>query len=216
MARALPRIETPRTIVLLPDRGFAGRMIDYYRRNQEHLAPWEPQRGGEFWTLEWWENQLDLNVREFHDDHGARMVILGRDDPEQRVIGVVNLSNLVRGSFQAGTLGYSIDREVEGRGVMFEALEAVVHYAFSTLGLHRVMANYQPCNVRSGRLLERLGFVREGYARAYLHIDGAWRDHVLTARTAPEGSGNARPERGRGGPEKEQGPAGGPAGPLDS
>ena len=61
------------------------------------------------------------------------------------------------------------------------SLLALVIYAFEELQLHRLMANYQPENVRSGRVLERLGFVREGFAQAYLHIDGTWRDHVLTA-----------------------------------
>ena len=62
-------------------------------------------------------------------------------------------------------------------------------YSFDELGLHRIMANHQPENERSARLLERLGFEREGYARSYLHIAGAWRDHVLTALVRPESSG---------------------------
>ncbi len=62
---------------------------------------------------------------------------------------------------------------------------ATIDYAFRELRLHRIMANYRPENGRSGRLLERLGFVREGYARDYLFIDGAWRDHVLTSKTNP-------------------------------
>ena len=48
------------------------------------------------------------------------------------------------------------------------------------------MANYMPHNHRSGKLLERLGFEREGYAKDYLLIDGQWRDHVLTALTNKE------------------------------
>jgi ribosomal-protein-alanine N-acetyltransferase len=68
---------------------------------------------------------------------------------------------------------------------MFEALQAGIAYAFDELGFHRVMANYMPVNERSGRLLRRLGFVVEGYARDFLLIDGQWRDHVLTALTAP-------------------------------
>ena len=56
---------------------------------------------------------------------------------------------------------------------------------FDTVGLHRIQANHLPENVRSARLLRRVGFVPEGYARDYLFIDGAWRDHVLTACTNP-------------------------------
>jgi ribosomal-protein-alanine N-acetyltransferase len=65
---------------------------------------------------------------------------------------------------------------------MDEALAAGLDWAFGELGLHRVMANYLPRNERSGRLLARLGFEREGYAREYLKIAGRWEDHVLTAK----------------------------------
>ena len=59
-------------------------------------------------------------------------------------------------------------------------------WCFRNIGLHRVEANYQPSNERSGRLLRSLGFTVEGYARDYLYIDGAWRDHVLTAKIRDE------------------------------
>ena len=82
-------------------------------------------------------------------------------------------------------LGYAIDQAHEGRGLMREALEATIEHAFTVLRLHRIQANYVPENERSGRLLERLGFRREGLAKDYLFIDGRWRDHVLTARLNP-------------------------------
>jgi len=56
---------------------------------------------------------------------------------------------------------------------------------FESLRLHRVQANHLPENLRSARLLQRLGFRVEGSAHAYLFINGAWRDHVLTALTYP-------------------------------
>ncbi len=82
-------------------------------------------------------------------------------------------------------LGYAIDHAHEGQGLMREALEATIEHVFAVLRLHRIQANYVPDNARSGRLLERLGFVREGLAKDYLFIDGAWRDHVLAARLSP-------------------------------
>ena len=62
-----------------------------------------------------------------------------------------------------------------------------IDHVFHALKLHRIMANYMPTNVRSARLLRRLGFVPEGFARDYLFIAGAWQDHVLTALTHPDG-----------------------------
>ncbi|MGC4064140.1 MAG: GNAT family N-acetyltransferase [Polyangiaceae bacterium] len=86
-------------------------------------------------------------------------------------------------SFRACYMGYHVDKEYEGRGYMSEAVTAVIRYAFDELRLHRIMANYMPRNIRSARLLERLGFVREGLARDYLFIGNQWEDHVLTALT---------------------------------
>ena len=68
---------------------------------------------------------------------------------------------------------------------MTEALEATNRQLFDVVKLHRIQANHLPDNVRSSRLLARLGFRREGLAREYLFIRGAWRDHVLTALTNP-------------------------------
>src|SRR5262249_8356125 len=99
------------------------------------------------------------------------------------VMGYANLSNFVRGAFHACYLGYGIGAAHQGKGLMAEALALVIEHAFTELRLHRIMANYLPTNERSARLLRRLGFVKEGYAPRYLFINGAWRDHVLTALT---------------------------------
>ncbi|NJK42460.1 MAG: GNAT family N-acetyltransferase [Aquincola sp.] len=108
-----------------------------------------------------------------------------RDDALS-VIGQIHLSQTSRGVFCSAMLGYAIDPAHEGRGLMREALQAVLADAFSRLGLRRVQANVLPDNTRSLALLDRLGFAREGLAREYLFIDGAWRDHVLTALVNPQ------------------------------
>ena len=103
----------------------------------------------------------------------------------QQMIGACNFSGIIRGAFQACYLGYHIDYAHQGQGLMQEGLEAGIGYMFDTQNLHRIMANYIPGNERSARLLERLGFEREGYAKAYLNIAGRWQDHVLTALVNP-------------------------------
>ena len=107
--------------------------------------------------------------------------------PDGPVVGLANFTQIVRGAFMACSLGYSIDEDRQGQGLMRETLEHAIAYVFDELGLHRVQASYLPTNERSGGLLRRLGFVVEGYARDYIYINGAWRDHVLTARTNPRG-----------------------------
>ena len=99
--------------------------------------------------------------------------------------GLFQIKAAERGVIQRTILGYSIDATYEGLGLAREAVGAIVTYAFETLRLHRVEANYQPSNARSAALLRALEFVIEGYARDYLFLDGAWRDHILTSRTNP-------------------------------
>ncbi|WP_338941435.1 GNAT family N-acetyltransferase [Paraburkholderia sp. 22B1P] len=97
------------------------------------------------------------------------------------MVGDCNFTNIVRGPFQACHLGFSLAKRFEGQGLMREALTSAITYIFDEIGLHRIMANIRPENVRSARLLERLGFEREGLARSYLKINGVWADHVLTS-----------------------------------
>ncbi|MGK0220767.1 MAG: ribosomal-protein-alanine N-acetyltransferase [Planctomycetota bacterium] len=180
MLARFPVLETKHLRLSLPGARAAEAVLEYYLRNQIHLAPWEPRRGPDFFTVAFWAKQLEAAQGEYRRDVGTRLILAQKSEPE-RVIGVANLSNFVRGSFQACHLGYSLDAELQGQGLMAEALKEVIRFAFEDLGLHRIMANYQPHNDRSARVLERLGFIREGFAKDYLYIDGAWRDHVLTA-----------------------------------
>lgn len=98
------------------------------------------------------------------------------------MIGMCNLSQIFYGFFQACYLGYKIDKKYEGKGLMLEAVEGVVRFAFETLRLHRIMANYMPSNARSAKLLKKLGFEIEGRAKKYLLINNVWEDHILTSR----------------------------------
>jgi len=83
---------------------------------------------------------------------------------------------------QAGSLGYWMGQPFARQGYMTAAVRAVVPFAFATLRLHRLEAACIPSNTASIRLLEKTGFLREGYAREYLCINGIWQDHLLYAR----------------------------------
>jgi ribosomal-protein-alanine N-acetyltransferase len=181
-------IETERLVLTMPGRRDAPLMVDYFTRNRAHLSPWEPRYPDGFFTNAYWESRLEDARKELIDDLGLRLVIFRRGDESRRAIGIVNFTAIIRLAFNCTNLGYSIDGEHEGQGLMREGLEASIGHVFSELNLHRIQANYQPDNERSGRLLERLGFVIEGYAKDYLLIDGAYRDHILTSLTNPDWS----------------------------
>ena len=174
---------TPRLRLLLPAPDAAERIIAFYAENRAHLEPWSPPFSEGFFTPEFWRERIGVARAEYEAGNSVRLVLVERDDASERVIGNANLSQIARGPFQACYLGYALAQGAVGKGLMEEALRALIRYAFGEMRLHRIMANYVPTNERSGRLLRRLGFTVEGYARDYLFIDGAWRDHVLTALT---------------------------------
>jgi ribosomal-protein-alanine N-acetyltransferase len=178
-------LETARLAVARTAPEHAAAQLAYYRRNRDHLAAWEPTRPSDFFTLGYWQTVGRVALDEARGDRAHRFCVFRRGDPET-MIASVNLSNVVRGVFAAAHLGYSVDAREQGTGIGTEAVGAVVDFAFAVLRLHRIMANYQPANERSGRLLRRLGFAAEGFARDYLFIGGAWRDHVLTAKVHPD------------------------------
>jgi ribosomal-protein-alanine N-acetyltransferase len=105
---------------------------------------------------------------------------------EGRLAGQVTVDNVVRGAMRSGWLGYWIDRGVAGRGMGSLAVALVCDHAFGAMGLHRLQADIRPENEPSQRLVERLGFTREGVLRRYLDIDGEWRDHLAYALLADD------------------------------
>jgi ribosomal-protein-alanine N-acetyltransferase len=99
------------------------------------------------------------------------------------LVGVINVSEIVRGIFQSGYLGYCAFAPYQGKGYMRAALQGVIAQCFGRHRLHRLEANIQPGNARSIRLIKGLGFRKEGFSERYLKIGGRWRDHERWAIT---------------------------------
>ena len=95
-----------------------------------------------------------------------------------RLVGQMNVSNVVHGVLRSCTVGYWVDRAVAGRGITPTALALVIDHCFTGVGLHRVEVDIRPENAASLRVVEKLGLRREGYYERFLDIDGGWRDHV--------------------------------------
>ncbi len=184
LVRPVPKLNTGHCVLRLPEPAESPAVVAFLKKNRDHLANAGPAWPDDYLTEAYWVNQLTTNLLEFEEERSVRFFIFERSNPEA-VVGYANISNIVKGAFHAGILGYGIDKDKEGRSMMKEALQSVITYGVSALNLHRIMANYQPVNERSGGLLRSLGFTVEGYARDYLLINGRWRDHVLTSITNP-------------------------------
>ncbi len=121
----------------------------------------------------------------------------------ETLLGVFNLSQIFRGNFRSANVGYYGHTAFMGRGYMSEGLELVVRYAFAKIGLHRIEANIQPGNQRSIALVERCGFVKEGFSPRYLKVAGRWRDHERWAITLERWRARAKVRRAANGSSKE-------------
>ena len=167
--------------LLTPDD--APALAALVRANRGFLAPWEPLRDEEHFTVEG-QRALVLDALDAHAD--GRCVPWAVLDEDGAVAGRITLNTVVRGPFQSASLGYWLDEAHGGRGLATAAVAEVLRAAFGELGLHRVEAGTLGHNVRSQRVLERNGFTRFGLAPAYLRIAGRWQDHVLFQVLAPE------------------------------
>jgi [ribosomal protein S5]-alanine N-acetyltransferase len=175
-----PIFSTSRLIVRLLSQRDIPAVINYYSENRAFLEPFEPLRPRNFYTREFWSQQIDKSIIEFSYDHSLRLFLFRQSQPNQ-IIGSANFTQMVQGVSHTCFLGYSLAESEQSKGYMTEALQTIIQYVFQDINMHRIMANYMPHNRRSGKVLRRLGFVVEGYARDYLLINGKWEDHVLTS-----------------------------------
>jgi ribosomal-protein-alanine N-acetyltransferase len=166
-------------------RGDAADWVRLRLDNEEWLTHWEPSA-----PLPWRERHTAAAFRAMRRS-GTRRARAGLSLPfavrvDGRLAGQVTVDNVVRGALRSGHLGYWVDRAVSGRGLATLAVALVCDHAFTAAGLHRLQADIRPENLRSQRLVERLGFRQEGVLRRYLDIDGDWRDHLSYALLAED------------------------------
>lgn len=157
-------------------------------QSRDFLKPWEPTWPDDDLTRAAFRRRLRRQVEDMSRDESFTFLIF--DAATDALLGGLTIGGVRRGVAQTATLGYWMGASYAGRGRMTRAVAAATRYGFSTLRMHRIEAACLPENVASMTLLERNGFQREGFARAFLKIDGAWRDHVLYAlleHEAPRG-----------------------------
>lgn len=173
------KIETERLLLKLAGPTEADQMAQYIAQNLERFRSNSPRIQDAAVNTYWQERFQSVN-EEYQSQTALTLLIFNKQDTA-RIIGDLKFDGIIRGCFQACYLGYQLDQSSEGKGLMFEALQAAVRFMFDEWCVHRIMANVQTENVRSLKLLQRLNFVEEGLAKDYLYLDGAWRDHILTS-----------------------------------
>lgn len=157
--------------------------------NEEWLARWEPT-GVLGWRERHAVTEFPAMLRALRRQARQGITLPFAVTYEGRLVGQVTAGNVWRGALNSCFLGYWIDGRHAGLGIIPRAVALLTDHCFGPVRLHRVEANIRPENAASRRVVEKLGFRDEGVRERYLHIDGAYRDHVcyaLTAEEAPAG-----------------------------
>lgn len=187
-------IETARMIVRPLRASDRDEFVRMHTISEAHFAPWFPLREDGRTLPEHFDFVLDAACRRAAWGTGARYVGVlkepGSSREPERIAGLFNLNNIVRGVFQNADAGWSVSVDCTGRELATEGVRALLDLAFNPpprgLGLHRVQANIIAENVASLRVAAKCGFRREGVARAMLRIAGRWQDHIMHAKLAEE------------------------------
>jgi ribosomal-protein-alanine N-acetyltransferase len=172
-----PTLRGDRVLLRAPAIGDYSQWARLREQSRAFLSPWEPIWPSDDLTKLAFRRRLRRYQREIRNGTGFPFLIFSPDG--ETLLGGVTLAHIQRGVTQSGVLGYWMGQRYAGKGLMTAAVRAVANFAFDTLHLNRVEAACLPHNLASIRLLEKVGFSREGYARKYLCIDGRWQDHIL-------------------------------------
>lgn len=173
------RIETERMTLRPPQHSDYNAWSSLRRESRDFLTPWEPTWADDHLTRKAFTNRVYWAQRAIGQGTAVPLFLIRRDD--ETLLGAITLDHIKRGPAQSGITGYWIGEPYKRHGYMREAIEALVHYAFTTLDLSRIEAGCLPENDPSRKLLESCGYKYEGVAQAYLQINGRWRNHVLYA-----------------------------------
>ncbi len=185
-----PAVLAEGPVVLRPyQRSDAAAWSEVRSLNEPWLAPWESAPPGpwrEVNSARAFTYVLRDMRRSARAGESMPFAVCLRGEHGERFVGHLNLGNVVRRAFSSAYVGYWVDSRVAGRGIIPTALALAVDHAFGPAGLHRVEVNIRPENGPSRRVVEKLGFREEAYHARYMHIDGAWRDHIGYAMTSEE------------------------------
>ncbi|HKQ67948.1 MAG TPA: GNAT family protein [Polyangiaceae bacterium] len=212
------RLEGDRIALRAPKATDITELRSVLLRNGDHLRPWSPSPppGTNPAGIAELGRSIGRHRNDWKAGTGYVFVVTLKPAREKRVsawsvspaeciAGRVALTSVTRGPFQSAQLGYWIDVDRQGVGLMSEAVDLVLAFAFEELRLHRIHAAVMPSNGASRRLLAKRRFREEGFAARYLRIAGKWEDHVIYGLTAEDWTAAAVAPRTRPRAAKELG-----------
>lgn len=178
-ADAGPAIHGDGVHLRAPQMGDFPAWVALREDSRAFLTPWEPTWPLDDLTRSAFRRRIRRYMQDIREDAAYPFFIFRTED--DAFLGGVTLSNVRRGVTQSASLGYWVGEAYARKGFMTSAVAALVPFVFEQLRLHRLEAACLPSNAASIRLLEKVGFAREGFARRYLRINGVWQDHFLYA-----------------------------------
>ncbi|MCH2077723.1 MAG: GNAT family N-acetyltransferase [Rhodobacteraceae bacterium] len=184
------RIETERMTLRPPQHSDYRAWATLRDTSRDFLRKWEPSWAADHLTRKSFTNRVYWAQRSISGGTAVPVFLFRRSD--QVLLGAITLDHIRRGPAQAGTTGYWIGEPHARNGYMREAIQGLVHYAFTELDLSRIEAACLPENQASRSLLESCGYKYEGVAQSYLQIDGRWRTHVLYANLRSDRRGKSQ------------------------
>jgi ribosomal-protein-alanine N-acetyltransferase len=179
-ADPLPSVAGEGVLLRIPQAPDYADWTALREESRDFLTPWEPTWPADDLSRSAFRRRIKRYSEDLRTDQGYAFLIIRSSD--NTLVGGLTLANIRRGVAQAGSIGYWMGRPFVRRGYMTAAVRAIIPFAFASLRLHRLEAACIPSTAGSIRLLEKTGFVREGYAREYLCINGIWQDHLLYGR----------------------------------
>lgn len=168
-------LESNRLILQALSQKYTHNVCEFYKRNYDYLALWEPNLSKHFLLDEAMERFLAADVKNMLSGSSIRYWFSYKASPE-KLIGAVNFQNIKKGAFKSCQIGYKIDKDFSGLGLAAEAAYCAISSLFLEEELHRIEAIIATDNIPSIRLAEKLGFLREGINRECVNINGSWKD----------------------------------------
>lgn len=171
-------LDTRRLSLKVLDPTFAGKVIDYYKRNKDFFQTFLPSIENYLYDEDYQTERLWKEFELMMENKAIRFYIFSKEDFKyQQILGDIAIANIIHGSVLSCTIAYNLDYLHTNLGYMTESLQRVIKFIFEDMKLHKIEAYIQPINKPSIDLIKRLDFVREGIAKDYMFIKGKWVDH---------------------------------------